>query len=210
LSLAAASISLSTGCGVDVSVGGTTGTGGNDSGSGGASSSAVTGTGGATSSATSSTGTGSGAVCGGFAGAVCADNEYCDFPDNRCGATDGQGICKPRPEACDLNFIATCGCDGQVHGNECAANSAGQDVSNMGSCQAPVGQFACGSHFCFQKTEYCTKFGSDVGSEPDTFSCKPVPAGCGATPTCACLSGVACGNICEATNGGLQVTCLGG
>lgn len=205
MSLAAASIALSTGCGANIDVGGSTGTGGGSG--GGSSSSAVTGTG----SATSSTSSGSGALCGGFAGAVCAANEYCDYPDNRCGSADGQGVCKPRPEVCAPIFIATCGCDGTISSNDCATHAAGSDVANLGGCQAPAGQFACGAYFCSQKSEYCTKFSSDVGSEPDTFSCTPIPAGCGATPTCACLAGVTCGDVCAATNdGGLQVTCLGG
>ena len=75
------------------------------------------------------------ALCGGFAGRLCADNEYCDYTDNDCGAADGPGTCKPRPEACTAIYSPVCACDGNVYGNECDAATHGLDVSTTSSCQ---------------------------------------------------------------------------
>ncbi|MFS8067157.1 MAG: hypothetical protein ACMG6S_12370 [Byssovorax sp.] len=217
LGFAAASIVISTGCGMDVGVGGSTGTGGHD-GTGGSCSgpgSTTAGSGGQPgTTSNTSTGTGSTPVkCGGntpFPMPACAADEYCDYSINNCGAFDNQGVCTKRPEACDKNLYPTCGCDGQIHGNECDAAASGTDVNNNG-CTPPPGDFACGAHFCLSNLEYCEREVSDVGGFPDVFTCKPVPAGCGAAPSCACLSGVACGSTCAPTdNGGLKVTCFGG
>ncbi|MEO5725805.1 MAG: hypothetical protein ABI134_21250 [Byssovorax sp.] len=219
LGFAAASIVISTGCGMDVGVGGTTGTGGHDSGAGGdcsGSGSTTAGSGGqpGTTTSNSSTGTGSTPVkCGGntpFPMPACAADEYCDYSINNCGAFDNQGVCTKRPEACDKSLYPTCGCDGQIHGNECDAAAAGTDVNTNG-CTPPPGQFSCGAHFCQSNTEYCERILSDVGGFPDDFTCKPLPAMCAPTLSCACLSGVACGDTCAPTNdGGLKVTCPGG
>jgi hypothetical protein len=211
LGFAAASIVISTGCGMDVGVGGTTGTGGHDSGSGGSCSgpgaTTTVGVGGSPGT-TGSTGTGSTpVVCGGFTEfptPPCAADEFCDYGINNCGAFDNQGVCTKRPQACDKNLYPTCGCDGQIHGNECDANAAGTDVNNNG-CMPPAGQFSCGAHFCQSNTDYCEHEVSDIGGLPDTYTCKPVPAACGATPSCACLSGVACGTCSASSNGDLTV-----
>lgn len=74
-------------------------------------------------------------VCGGLAGAACADGEYCNFsPDAACGAADQTGVCDPRPEACTLQFDPVCGCDGNTYGNACEAASAGISVASEGEC----------------------------------------------------------------------------
>jgi hypothetical protein len=45
-------------------------------------------------------------------------------------------------------------------------------------------------------------------SNPGSFACRAFPAGCGATPSCACLGAVACGSICTQSAGGdLTATC---
>lgn len=221
LGLAIASIPLSTGCGMDVGVSGSTGTGGHDDGAGGGCSGGVTGAGGATTStatattstsSTSSAGTGGeGAFCGGIAGIQCAADEYCDFPANNCGNADDSGTCKPRPMACDAVYFPTCGCDGQIYGNDCTANTAGHDVAPAGFCTPPVGMFACGQHFCNQKTQYCEKVLSDVSNWPDDYFCLELPGACLVAPSCSCIAAAPCGNTCAATSdGGLMVTCPGG
>ena len=216
------SLSLSTGCGMDVGVGSTStsGAGGHatscSGGSGG-----VSGTGGGpidyttsvVSAGPATVGAGGGlpgAVCGGFPGSTCAANEYCDYPDNTCGSADGTGTCKPRPMACDAVLVLTCGCNGQIFSNECEANTAGQDVTTLG-CKAPVGLFTCGEHFCDPKSQYCERQLSDVGTEPDTSTCKPLPSSCGGVGSCACLASVPCNQACSTTtDGGLKVICPGG
>jgi hypothetical protein len=77
-------------------------------------------------------------VCGGIAGATCAANQFCDFPDNTCGKGDQQGSCQPRPEACTQQYDPVCGCDGKTHGNACTAQSAGTDVMHDGPCKGDV------------------------------------------------------------------------
>lgn len=73
--------------------------------------------------------------CGGFAGLPCAADEWCDFPDGSfCGGDDSTGICRPRPDGCDLVYDPVCGCDGMTHGNACGANMAGTDVQSVGEC----------------------------------------------------------------------------
>jgi hypothetical protein len=156
-------------------------------------------------------GVGGSVFCGGIAGIACAADEYCDFSDDLCGGNDNGGVCTKRPLGCTDNFWPTCGCDGQVYGNPCDANSHGEDINDGASCAPPAGMFGCGAHFCTTGKEYCEMDGSDIGGTPSTFGCKPLPAGCGSAPDCACLSGVPCGTLCSVQpDGGLQIVCPGG
>jgi hypothetical protein len=218
LCLAAASIPLSTGCGTDIGVSGSTGTGGHTNGVGGGCSVGVTtaGVGGSTNtgvggSQASTSSTGGGVFCGGIAGTACAADEYCDFPSNSCGFADESGTCTKRPIACDDIYFPTCGCDGQIYGSDCTANSAGHDVAPAGTCTSPVGMFACGQHFCDPKIQYCQLQISDVATEPNTYTCTPLPAGCVPSPSCPCLVNEPCSDACTMQNGGgLQLSCPGG
>ncbi|MFT3769892.1 MAG: hypothetical protein QM820_31055 [Minicystis sp.] len=151
-------------------------------------------------------------ICGGELGAPCPPDEYCDFGDNQCGGNDGTGICTKRPVGCPDNAQPVCGCDGQIHGNECDAQASGSDISILGGCKPPPGKFGCGAQFCALGTEYCERFNSDIGGEPPTFTCQPIPAFCaGPDASCSCLTEVPCGSNCSTTgDGGLQVICLGG
>lgn len=154
---------------------------------------------------------GGGTTCGGFAGAPCAAGEFCDFGNDLCGGNDNSGVCTKRPLGCPDFYQPTCGCDGKVYGNPCDANSQGTDANDGASCTPPAGMFGCGAQFCAQGTEYCQMNGSDVANVPSTYQCQPLPASCGNAASCACLAGVQCGGKCMPTsNGGLQVTCLGG
>jgi hypothetical protein len=140
----------------------------------------------------------------------CSAAHYCDYPDDLCGAAE-LGKCTPKPQGCDLLYAPVCGCDGKVHGNDCAARSAGSDVSSTGGCTPPVGQFACGPIFCALGSQYCQHGVSDVGGIPDDYACKELPAGCGKTPTCACLSAEPCGDWCASPAlGEIRLTCPGG
>src|SRR5262245_17017656 len=50
----------------------------------------------------------------------CAENEYCAYPDHRCGDGD-RGICLPRPGEClagELRVVV-CGCGQETHDNAC-------------------------------------------------------------------------------------------
>lgn len=154
---------------------------------------------------------GSGRSCGGFNPQPCAADELCDFPRNTCGSADEPGTCVKRPFACPDIVEPTCGCDGQVHGNACEAAAAGTDVNANGTCAVPAGKFACGFLQCSLTAEYCQHAFSDVGSEPDSFVCKPLPACPSQFPSCSCLAAETCGGNCSGSGTtGLTLTCLGG
>lgn len=153
----------------------------------------------ATTSTSTSTSAGGGKICGGL-GTPCAAGEYCHFPDGTC---KGTSVCVPQSASCDTTFGPICGCDGQVHDDQCAANGAGVDVSANGGCKAPPGQFGCASFFCALGSQYCEELG---GQGLTSYSCKPLPASCGAAPSCACLSLPMC--VCTPTSdGGFQLAC---
>jgi len=65
---------------------------------------------------------------------------------------------------------------------------------------------ACSS--CNFATQYCSvTVGGPVGNPP-SYQCVSLPAGCGSSPTCACLQGVACASQCTQSDGGLTATCF--
>ena len=75
-------------------------------------------------------------VCGGFAGFICSDNEWCHYPDGAvCGAGDFFGTCRSRPKVCTDIYLPVCGCDGETHSNACVAAAAGTDVAYPGKCR---------------------------------------------------------------------------
>ena len=73
-------------------------------------------------------------VCGGFAGIRCDEGDYCDFEDDLCGAADGLGICRPRPDSCAPDDEPVCACDTMTYDNACEAAMAGRDVSADFEC----------------------------------------------------------------------------
>ena len=149
--------------------------------------------------------------CGGFAGDTCDAASYCDYPDDLCGAADGSGICKPRPQACDDFYDPVCACDGTIYGNRCEAASTGVDVSNVGGCPLPAGSFPCGPKNCSIAGEYCLHQISDTDL-PDTYMCMAMTCSV-AVPTCNCVASETadCAGSCEVqAMGGVVVHCPGG
>jgi len=73
--------------------------------------------------------------CGGIAGLLCADDEFCQYPMlNSCGSGDMAGGCRPRPDACPPVVMPVCGCDGDPYPSPCDANRAGTDVGALDGC----------------------------------------------------------------------------
>ncbi len=66
----------------------------------------------------------------------CADDQWCDYADNGCGATTFFGVCRAKPILCPLVVDPVCGCDFVTYGNECEANLAGVDKGKDGPCDA--------------------------------------------------------------------------
>jgi hypothetical protein len=148
-----------------------------------------------------------GTLCGGFAGAMCAATEYCDYPDNRCGIADGPGTCKRRPDACPaLIGRPVCGCDGNVHSSDCITYSDGFDL-NANGCTVPTGSFACGYAVCSLATQYCQR--DTKPADGDVYTCMTLPQGCSAgAPTCECLRSEPCSVSCSGNEKvGFTLTC---
>jgi hypothetical protein len=74
-------------------------------------------------------------TCGGFTGALCGADEYCEYA-NGCGLAGGVGECKKKPLGCDTDCPGVCGCDGKFYCNECNANSAGVGITGDKSCMS--------------------------------------------------------------------------
>ena len=74
----------------------------------------------------------------GGVGAVCATNDVCRAglycQKVGCGPTDVLGKCADRPNSCEFDDAAVCGCDGKEYSNGCFANAAGASVAHAGNC----------------------------------------------------------------------------
>ena len=70
---------------------------------------------------------------------------------------------------------------------------------------------ACGPILVCDGTQgYCRHSVSDVGGEPDTWSCEPFPS-CGGQTGCSCVLKTPCGAFCSAdASNNVTVTCPGG
>jgi hypothetical protein len=76
--------------------------------------------------------------CGGIAGLPCSANQWCEFPDKTCGASDQMGSCLlTESEACASSYTPVCGCDGKTYGNDCIRRDAQVSKQADGACPLP-------------------------------------------------------------------------
>ncbi|UQA62548.1 hypothetical protein [Polyangium aurulentum] len=154
-------------------------------------------------------GGGGGVTCGGIAGAGCAADEFCDYPDDTCGALDQTGVCAKRPEVCS-DGPPRCFCDGKISETPCPGIGGFDTAGDSNLCPDQAGTFPCGPELCLEGSQLCRHSTSDVGGEPDSWKCENLPMGCPSTPDCACLSALPCGDMCTIAKGGATLNCLGG
>jgi hypothetical protein len=121
---------------------------------------------------------------------------------NKCGSGSVTGHCITLPTGCTTDFNPVCGCNGQTYSNDCERQRARAQLDHAGACVIS----SCA--FCAVATTYCqVTIGGVAGSSP-SYACPSLPAGCGSTPSCACLASVSCGSQCTTGTGGiLTVTC---
>jgi hypothetical protein len=149
-----------------------------------------------------------GKACGKDAGR-CADDAFCDYPDDVCGRTGRPGTCKPRPMACDLLYAPVCTCAGMIAGNACGGQAGGSDVDQEGNCMELGGYVRCGEIYCDAQSAYCILTTNDVPGSKYERSCQPIPTQCGGKATCACL-GDRSPCKCTDTADGVRLECPGG
>jgi len=75
-----------------------------------------------------------GKVCGGEVGGTCANDEYCAYTGDYCGAADATAVCQKRPDVCTDIYAPVCGCDNVTYSSSCAAAAAGQGYLHEGAC----------------------------------------------------------------------------
>ncbi|MFT3770009.1 MAG: hypothetical protein QM820_31665 [Minicystis sp.] len=145
-------------------------------------------------------------TCGGTSGKTCGPDMFCAFFNRTCGA-DEPGECTPVSLCLHSNTLS-CGCDGKVYADLCAAAAAGQDGAASGGCVPPAGTFACGYALCHTNTEYCAHTDRSAIGDEDSWQCVPTPSSCSGTADCGCIPKQGVCKACQEEGPGqVVVTC---
>jgi hypothetical protein len=139
--------------------------------------------------------------CGGIAGIVCPDGQYCELPAGECSSADLQGRCEEIPATCPEFFLPVCGCDGATYANDCLRRQAGAQRAHTGTCADCVSNEQC------ERDAYCAK---SPGHCDARGTCTPRPVGCpdNVDPICGCDRATYF-NPCEAAAAGVNVAHAG-
>lgn len=70
----------------------------------------------------------------------CGPDGFCQLPGGTCV---GFGLCAKKPFACLAVYNPVCGCDGNSYGNDCEANSNGENWGSKGKCDGGGGEGCC-------------------------------------------------------------------
>jgi hypothetical protein len=142
----------------------------------------------------------------------CPSGQLCDLDTpNRCAAGFEPGHCIVPPSGCIAIFSPVCGCNATTYANDCERQRARVQLDHSGACApADAGADAGpGCAACNPLTDYCQMTIGGVPNAPPRYACLPLPSACGASPSCACLTSVACSSVCAGSaSAGLTVTCF--
>jgi hypothetical protein len=137
----------------------------------------------------------------------CALDQWCDTPNDRCGAELLAGSCKPKL-GCSPSGPPVCGCNGMTYDSACAAQMGGVDLWANGPCAAPPGTFACGGYFC-PGSQICRKTTLFEGPEPlVSHACVAPPAGCSSGCGCQLCGPCPAGKLCTESCASGQLDCM--
>jgi hypothetical protein len=112
---------------------------------------------------------------------ACGEKEFCDYPDDSCGADGSKGVCVPYALECSPSGLF-CNCEGEV------TNCGTADVSHAGGCELAPLQMACGDKVCSIDHEICVELKADSPTAP-VYGCHDTGAPpCAGDAACDCTS----------------------
>ena len=134
----------------------------------------------------------------------CPRGTFCSKPPGDC---EGEGTCRPLPEACPDIFDPVCGCDGVTYGNRCEAYAAGASISSPGPCEGGGNEGDCASNADCNRNSYCAR---EQGNCDGVGTCEVRPQACTREfrPVCGC-DGATYSNACVAASQGATIDYVG-